>query len=111
MKRNELRAMLLEQPYDALVLTSEISRRYATGFHSTAGAVYLSAKQAVFFTDFRYVEAAHAAIKDFAVLAKRYVPHVVMTVVDKVMPEDKIELCRQICKDLGVTLRVRPFEN
>ena len=24
MKRNELRAMLLEQPYDALVLTSEI---------------------------------------------------------------------------------------
>ena len=25
--------MLLEQPYDALVLTSEISRRYATGFH------------------------------------------------------------------------------
>ena len=67
MKRNELRAMLLEQPYDALVLPSEISRRYATGFHSTAGAVYLSAKQAVFFTDFRYVEAAHAAIKDFEV--------------------------------------------
>ena len=67
MKRNELRAMLLEQPYDALVLSSEISRRYATGFHSTAGAVYLSAKQAVFFTDFRYVEAAHAAIKDFEV--------------------------------------------
>lgn len=45
------------------------------------------------------------------VLAKRYVPHVVMTVVDKVMPEDKIKRCRQICKDLGVTLRVRPFEN
>ena len=67
MKRNELRAMLLEQPYDALVLTSEISRRYATGFHSTAGAVYLSAKQAVFFTDFRYAEAARAAISDFEV--------------------------------------------
>ena len=54
---------------------------------------------------------SYAAIKDFAVLAKRYVPHVVMTVVEKVMPEDKIEKCRQICKDLGVTLRVRPFEN
>lgn len=54
---------------------------------------------------------SYAAIKDFAVLAKRYVPHVVMTVVDKVMPEDKIKRCRQICKDLGVTLRVRPFEN
>ena len=50
-----------------MVLTSEISRRYATGFHSTAGAVYLSAKQAVFFTDFRYAEAARAAISDFEV--------------------------------------------
>ena len=29
--------------------------------------MYLSAKQAVFFTDFRYVEAAHAAIEDFEV--------------------------------------------
>ena len=82
MKRNELRAMLLEQPYDALVLTSEISRRYATGFHSTAGAVYLSAKQAVFFTDFRYVEAAHAAIKDFEVReikAGRAIPRLSMS--------------------------------
>lgn len=59
----------------------------------------------------RYGIQSYAAIKDFAVLAKRYVPHVVMTVVDNVMPEDKIERCRQICKDLGVTLRVRPFEN
>lgn len=67
MKRDDLRAFLAENPYDAMVLTSEISRRYATGFHSTAGAVYLSAKQAVFFTDFRYAEAARAAISDFEV--------------------------------------------
>ena len=67
MKRDDLRAFLAEKPYDAMVLTSEISRRYATGFHSTAGAVYLSAKQAVFFTDFRYVEAARAAVSDFEV--------------------------------------------
>ena len=59
----------------------------------------------------RYGIQSYAAIKEFAVLAKRYVPNVVMTVVEKVMPEDKIEKCRQICKDLGVTLRVRPFEN
>lgn len=67
MKRDDLRAFLAEKPYDAMVLTSEISRRYATGFHSTAGAVYLSAKQAVFFTDFRYAEAARAAISYFEV--------------------------------------------
>lgn len=59
----------------------------------------------------RYGIQSYEAIKDFAVLARRYVPNVVMTVVEKVMPEDKIEKCRQICKDLGVTLRVRPFEN
>lgn len=67
MKRKELQELLLEAPYDALVLTSEVNRRYATGFHSTAGAVYLSDKQAVFYTDFRYVEAARAAITDFEV--------------------------------------------
>lgn len=59
----------------------------------------------------RYGIQSYEAIKEFAVLARRYVPNVVMTVVEKVMPEDKIEKCRQICKDLGVTLRVRPFEN
>ena len=67
MKRKELQELLLEAPYDALVLTSEVNRRYATGFHSTAGAVYLSAKQAVFYTDFRYVEAARVAVTDFEV--------------------------------------------
>lgn len=67
MKRKELQELLLEAPYDALVLTSEVNRRYATGFHSTAGVVYLSAKQAVFYTDFRYVEAARAAVTDFEV--------------------------------------------
>ncbi len=51
------------------------------------------------------------ALQEFAVLAKRHVPSVVMTVVEKVMSEDKIELCRKLCNDLGVTLRVRPFES
>ena len=50
------------------------------------------------------------AMKEFAVLAKKYVPNVVMTVVDKVMSEEKIEECREICKELGLKLRVRPYE-
>jgi len=50
------------------------------------------------------------ALKEFAALAKEHVPNVVMTVVEKVMPEEKIERCRKICADLGVSLRVRPFE-
>ena len=52
---------------DAALLTSEINRRYATGFHSTAGVVYISEKHAAFFTDFRYIEAAKAAISGFTV--------------------------------------------
>ncbi len=51
------------------------------------------------------------ALQEFAVLVKRHVPNVVMTVVEKVMSEEKIELCRKLCNDLGVTLRVRPFES
>ena len=54
---------------------------------------------------------SYEAIKEFAVLAKQYVPNVVMTVVEKVMPEEKIQKCQEICDTLGVTLRVRPFEN
>lgn len=54
---------------------------------------------------------SYEAMKKFAVLAKQYVPNVVMTVVEKVMPEEKIEQCRKICDELGVTLRVRPFES
>ena len=54
---------------------------------------------------------SYEALKEFAVLAKRYVPNVVMTVVEKVMPEDKIAICQGICDELGVTLRIRPFEN
>ena len=58
----------------------------------------------------RFGIGSYEALKEFAVLAHRYVPEVVMTVVEKVMPEEKIEICRKICEELGVTLRVRPFE-
>ena len=53
---------------------------------------------------------SYEALKEFAVLAKRFVPNVVMTVVEQVMPEEKIKKCQEICDELGVTLRVRPFE-
>ena len=59
----------------------------------------------------RYGLPSYEAMKEFAVLAHRYVPNVVMTVVEQVMPEEKIAVCRRICDELGVTLRVRPFES
>lgn len=54
---------------------------------------------------------SYEAMKEFAVLAKKYVPKVVFTVVEKVMSEEKIKLCQKICDELGITLRVRPFES
>ncbi|WP_373154724.1 TatD family nuclease-associated radical SAM protein [Clostridium sp. AUH-JLR23] len=49
------------------------------------------------------------AMLDFAKSCREYVPFVVMSVVD-IIGEEKIKKCQAICDDLGVTLRVRPFE-
>lgn len=49
------------------------------------------------------------AMLDFAASCLEYVPFVVMSVVD-IIGEEKIKKCQAICDDLGVTLRVRPFE-
>ena len=45
----------------------------------------------------------------FAVECKKYVPNVVMTVVDCI-GEEEIEACRKVCNKIGLPLRVRPFE-
>ena len=54
-------------------------------------------------------EAAYQAMLDFADEAKHYVPHVVMTIVDKDKTPEEIEHCKQIAADLGVHLRIRSF--
>ena len=46
---------------------------------------------------------------DFAKKCKKYVPNVVLTVVD-IIGEEKIAACKKIADDIGVKLRVRPFE-
>ncbi len=53
-------------------------------------------------------EAAYAALLEFAALAKKYVPEVVLSVVD-VMSDDEIEACRKIAETCGVSFRVREF--
>ncbi len=51
------------------------------------------------------------AMLDFAVRCKKYVPHVVLTVVDHVEDSEEIRKCRKICEDRGLTLRVRVYED
>ena len=46
---------------------------------------------------------------DFTLKTKQYVENVVLTVVD-IIGDEKIAKCQKIADDLGVVLRVRPFE-
>lgn len=55
-------AIQQQTAFDALLLTSEINRRYATGFPSSAGVCLICAESAHFFTDFRYIQAAKEQI-------------------------------------------------
>jgi len=89
-------------------ITEELENRFDTVSISLNAP---TAEEFLALTRSRFGINSFDALKEFAVLAKRYVPNVVMTVVEKVMPEEKIERCRKICKELGVTLRVRPFES
>ncbi len=53
---------------------------------------------------------AFEAMLTFAEHMKKFVPKVVLTIVDKVSPPEEIERCRQLCSARNLTLRVRPFE-
>ena len=53
--------------------------------------------------------AAWDAMLDFARECKEYVPHVVMTIVDKDKTPEEITRCRRLTEDLGVTLRIRAY--
>lgn len=55
-----------------------------------------------------YGEEGFYAMLDFAEKAKAHVPHVVLSVVDVIGPED-IEACREIAAKAGVEFRVREY--
>lgn len=61
----EIAAQLESQNLDAILLTEEANRFYASGFHSsgTDGVVLITRKQAWYFTDSRYIEAAGRSIR------------------------------------------------
>ena len=63
-----IKAAVRDASIDALLITSEPNRLYATGFHSTAGVAVVTASKAWFFTDSRYIEAAESSITGVEVL-------------------------------------------
>ncbi len=54
----------LKTSREAIIISSPDNRRYFTGFPSTDGYLVITKKDAVFFTDSRYIEAAQQQIKD-----------------------------------------------
>lgn len=67
------------------------------------------AKEYLTLTRSRFGIESYQAMLDFAKACQKYVPQVILSVVD-IIGEEKIQKCQSICDDLGVTLRVRPFE-
>ena len=53
---------------------------------------------------------SYQAMLDFAKDCTKYVPNVVMTTVSTTLTEEEEEQCAKICKELGVTYRIRPWE-
>ncbi len=62
-----LKTAVGEAPYDALLLTSEENRFYATGMHSSAGMVVITQNGGCFFTDFRYIEVAKERAEGYTI--------------------------------------------
>ena len=51
------------------------------------------------------------AMLTFAKNVRQYVPSVVLTTVDTTLTKEEEANCRRICEDLGVTYRIRPWED
>lgn len=67
-KLDELRSQFNQLNIDGLLITSEFNRRYMTQFTGTAGVALISKQDAVFITDFRYVEQASEQATEFNIV-------------------------------------------
>lgn len=59
----------------------------------------------------KFGEKAFYAMIEFAKNAKQYVPNVVLSTVDTTISKEEEKECAKICEDIGVTYRIRPFED
>ena len=53
---------------------------------------------------------SYDAMLSFTMDCTKYVPNVIMTVVDEVTSKEEQEKSREICESIGARLRVRPYE-
>ena len=91
-------------------------REIAADFENLLDTASISLNAATAEKYFRITRAAYGiksfdAMLTFAEHMKKFVPHVVLTVVDHVTPPDEILACQKLCDERDLTLRVRPYEN
>ncbi len=67
-KIEKLRSSFSEHGIDGILITSPYNRRYISNFTGTAGVVLISADQAQFITDFRYIEQASKQCQGFEII-------------------------------------------
>ena len=65
---NKLQTRLSEIGADAVIVSSELSQRYLSGFAYTDGYLLISPTRAIMLADFRYTEAAKKEVKDFEII-------------------------------------------
>lgn len=59
----------------------------------------------------RFGTVSYQAMLQFAADCVKYVPNVVMTTVATTLSSEEEQQCARICADLGVTYRIRPWED
>jgi len=62
-----LRQELAQRNLQGLLVTNPVNIRYLTGFTGSSGIAFVSEKQTVFVTDFRYLEQANHEVRNFSV--------------------------------------------
>jgi Xaa-Pro aminopeptidase len=65
---DKLRNSFDQHNVDGLLVTNENNRRYLTGFTGTAGVALITENEAVFITDFRYVEQASEQLSGYTIV-------------------------------------------
>ncbi len=70
---NKLENIKFPENTDALLITSDINRRYFTGMKSSAGFVIVFPEKAYFITDFRYIEMAQNIVHNCQVIEQNVI--------------------------------------
>lgn len=91
---------------------SEVASRFENLLDTISISLNAStAEKYLALTRARYGIRSYEAMLEFAEHAKKFVPNVVLTIVDKVNPPAEIEACRKICASRNLNLRVRTYED